>query len=338
MLRHHGQIPGSGLGTEASALATTQIHQNSIRLLKPETARKLDITVLSGGPGGEREVSLQSGACVSAALETLGHKVHREDINPQSLAGLARQVDCVFIALHGTFGEDGQVQTILERRGLAYTGSGPDACALAMNKAMAKEKLAAAGLPTARWAVATCETVREAMACWTLPVVVKPIKEGSSLGIHIVREAAQFRPAIHDLLDRYGSCIVEEFIPGREITVSVLGDQALDPIEIRTRREFYDYQAKYVDNDTEYDFNIDLPTELLQHVRRMSLEAHRVIGCRDVSRVDWRIDPVTGKAYILEVNVIPGMTSHSLLPKAAERAGLDMAALCQTLINAALKR
>ena len=319
-------------------MATTQVHSNSIRLLKPETARKLDITVLAGGPGGEREVSLQSGACVSAALESLGHKVHREDIGPQSLAGLARQVDCVFIALHGTFGEDGQVQAILERRGLTYTGSGPDACALAMNKTMAKEKLHVGGLPTPRWAVATFETVREAMACWTLPVVVKPIKEGSSLGIHIVRDAAQFRPAIHDLLDRYGSCMVEEFIAGKEITVSVLGDQALDPIEIRTRRDFYDYQAKYVDNDTEYDFNIDLPDELLQHVRRMSLEAHRLCGCRDVSRVDWRIDAETKKPYILEINVIPGMTSHSLLPKAAQRAGLDMSMLCQTLINAALKR
>ncbi len=319
-------------------MATTQVHSNTIRLLKPETARKLDITVLAGGPGGEREVSLQSGACVSAALETLGHRVHREDIGPQSLAGLARQVDCVFVALHGTFGEDGQVQAILERRGLAYTGSGPDACALVMNKAMAKEKLAAAGLPTARWAIATFDTVREAMACWELPVVVKPIKEGSSLGIHIVRDVAQFRPAINDLLDRYGSCMVEEFIPGKEVTVAVLGDQALDPIEIRTRREFYDYQAKYVDNDTEYDFNIDLPTDLLQHVRRMSLEAHQVCGCRDFSRVDWRIDPATLKPYILEINVIPGMTSHSLMPKAALRAGLDMPMLCQWLVNAALKR
>lgn len=319
-------------------MATTQTKSNPIRLLKPETARKLDITVLAGGPGGEREVSLQSGACVAAALETLGHKVHREDIGPNSLAGLARQVDCVFVALHGTFGEDGQVQTILERRGLTYTGSGPDACALVMNKAMAKERLTGAGLPTPRWAVATFDTVREAMACWTLPVVVKPIKEGSSLGIHIVRDAAQFRPAINDLLDRYGSCMVEEFIPGKEVTVAVLGDQALDPIEIRTRREFYDYQAKYVDNDTEYDFNIDLPAELLQHVRRMSVEAHQLCGCRDFSRVDWRIDPATLKPYILEINVIPGMTSHSLMPKAAQRAGLDMPMLCQWLINAALKR
>jgi len=308
------------------------------RIQKSATARKLTLTVLLGGPGGERDVSLQSGAAVATALESLGHKVHREDIGPQSLSGLARQVDCVFVALHGTFGEDGQVQQILERRGLAYTGSGPDACALAMNKVMAKEKFLSLGLPTARFAVATSETVREAMACWSLPVVVKPIKEGSSIGLTIVREVAQFRPAIHDLLDRYGSCMVEEYIPGKEITVTVLGDQALDPIEIRTKREFYDYQAKYVDNDTEYDFVIDLPEDLLRHVRQMSVAAHQGLGCRDVSRVDWRIDPVTLRPYILEVNVIPGMTTHSLLPKAAARAGLDMPMLCQFLIDSAMKR
>jgi D-alanine-D-alanine ligase len=166
--------------------------------------------------------------------------------------------------------------------------------------------------------------LREALACWPLPVVVKPVKEGSSLHCRIVREFEQFRPAVDALIQQYNECLIEEFIPGREITVGILGDQALPPIEIRTKREFYDYQAKYVDEDTEYDFEIDLPQDLLEHLMRMSLEAHRALGCRDFSRVDWRVDDAKLKPYLLEVNVIPGLTSHSLVPKAAAHAGMTM--------------
>jgi D-alanine-D-alanine ligase len=300
--------------------------------------KKLAITVLSGGPSGEREVSLESGRAVGEALESLGHDVHLSDIGPDNLSALARQVDCVFIALHGRFGEDGQVQRILERRGLTYCGSGPEACALAMNKDRAKARFAELGLPTPRYAVATAETIEEALGSWSLPVVVKPVLEGSSLNCHIVRDAGQFRPAVEQVVEGYGECLIEDYIPGREITVGILGESALAPLEIRTPREFYDYEAKYVDENTEYSFDVDLPSDLLERVAAMSLGAHRGLGCRDFSRVDWRVDPDRLEPYLLEVNVIPGLTSHSLVPKAAAHSGLSMPLLCQCLVDMAMKR
>lgn len=320
------------------AAVNTDATFQSVISRQSTTAQRLVITVLSGGPGGERAVSLESGKAVTEALRSLGHTVHVEDAGPFNLAGLARQVDCVFVALHGTFGEDGQVQEILERRGLRYTGSAPEACALAMNKALAKERLAATGLPTPRWDVARRDRLREALACWSLPVVVKPVKQGSSLQCTIVRTLEDLAPAIEPLIIEYGECLIEDYIPGRELTVGILGDRALPPIEIRTRREFYDYQAKYVDEDTEYLFDIDLPQELLDHVGQMSLEAHRALGCRDFSRVDWRVDDVRMKPYLLEVNVIPGLTGHSLVPKAAAHAGISMPELCGYLVGLAMKR
>jgi D-alanine-D-alanine ligase len=300
--------------------------------------QKLAITVLAGGPGGERDVSLQSGKGVSEALRSLGHDVQTADIGPDNLAALAREVDCVFVALHGAFGEDGQVQEILQRRNLAYVGSGPEACALAMDKARAKAKFIELGIPTPRFAVAKADTIREAVGAWTLPVVVKPVREGSSLNCLIISEFAGFRPTVERIVEKYGDCLIEDYIPGKELTVGILGNQALPPIEIRTKRQFYDYTAKYVDDDTVYDFDIDLPQELLADVERMSLQAHQGLGCRDFSRVDWRIDDRDGKPYMLEVNVIPGLTSHSLLPKAAGKAGLSMPQMCQFLVELAMKR
>ncbi|MCG8406650.1 MAG: D-alanine--D-alanine ligase [Phycisphaerales bacterium] len=303
------------------------------------TDRKLAITVLAGGPSGEREVSLESGQAVVAALETLGHEVQLEDIAPNDLTALAREVDCVFIALHGTFGEDGQVQSILEERGLCYCGSGPSACSLAMNKAEAKAKFADLGLKTPRFAVVTAETTGKiTSADWPVPVVVKPIQEGSSLACHIVRDVAQFQPAVDAVVREYGRCMIEEYVPGREITVSILGDTALPPIEIRTRREFYDYEAKYVDEDTEFVFDIDLPQKLLEQISEMSLAAHRGLGCRDFSRVDWRVDDKRLSPGLLEVNVIPGLTSHSLFPKAAQHAGWSLPMMYQHLVELAMTR
>lgn len=319
-------------------MASTKTQGVNDKITLPPGRTALAITVLMGGPSGEREVSLQSGQCVSEALESLGHKVYREDIAPDNLGALARQVDVVFIALHGSFGEDGGVQQILERRKINYTGSSPDACALAMNKPLAKERLANSSLPTPRWDVATRNTVGDAIACWSLPVVVKPCREGSSLNCHIIRTVEEFRPAVQSLIDSYSECLIEEYIPGLELTVSVLGDQALPPIEVRTQRPFYDYEAKYLDDTTQYLFDINLPTDLLALISEQSLKAHQVLGCRDFSRVDWRVDPTTRKAYILEVNAIPGLTSHSLLPKAAAQTGLTMPKLCDEIVRMAYRR
>ncbi|MBK8270901.1 MAG: D-alanine--D-alanine ligase [Planctomycetes bacterium] len=319
-------------------MAITKQIFNLKKLFKKETAQKLAVTVLAGGPSGEREVSLESGKNVAAALSQLGYTVHLEDINPGNLGALAREVDCVFIALHGAFGEDGAVQQILETRGLAYCGSGPEACELAMDKFESKKRFIEAGLPTPRFTLAMPETIRETMAAWSLPVVVKPSREGSSLHCYIVRDFTQFRPALDLVIEKYGSALIEEYIPGMELTVSILGNEALPAIEIRTRREFYDYQAKYVDEDTEYRFEIDLPEVLLTQIRDMSLRAHQALGCRDFSRVDWRVNPEEQKAYLLELNVIPGLTTHSLLPKAAAKSGYDMPALCRTIVDMAIAR
>jgi D-alanine-D-alanine ligase len=306
--------------------------------MKTSAPKKLAITVLAGGPGGERDVSLASGKAVTEALQSLGHDVVCGDVGPDNLGALARQVDCVFVALHGRFGEDGQIQEILERRGLAYVGSGPQACALAMDKARSKARFAELGIPTPRYAVADAKGVREAVAAWSLPVVVKPVREGSSLNCFIVRQFEQFRPTVEKIVGEYGSCLVEEYIPGKEVTVAILGDRSLPPLEIRTKREFYDYQAKYVDEDTEYDFSVGLPPDLLESIGRMSLQAHQGLGCRDFSRVDWRVDERDMKPYALELNVIPGLTSHSLLPKAAEKAGLNMPQMCQFVVDLAVRR
>ena len=319
-------------------MAATKPRFDLARLTRTAAAQKLAITVLAGGPSGERDVSLQSGRAVAEALKSLGHTVCVEDIGPDNLAALAREVDCVFVALHGVFGEDGQVQEILERRGLTYCGSGPRTCALAMEKSAAKARFSELGLPTPRFAVATAETIREAVAAWSLPVMVKPVKEGSSLNCHIVRDFDRFRPAVEEVIRGYGRCLVEEYIPGKEITVGILGEEALAPLEIRTRREFYDYEAKYVDDNTEYVFDIDLPADLLSQMSEMSLEAHHGLGCRDFSRVDWRVDTDRSQPYLLEVNVVPGLTDHSLLPKAAARAGLSMPMLCQHIVDSAMKR
>ena len=319
-------------------MAITKTNFDAGRVTRVSGQQKLAITVLSGGPGGEREISLKSGKCVADALESLGHKIFLEDISPENLSGLARQVDCVFVALHGTFGEDGQVQEILERRNLAYSGSGPAACALAMDKAAAKERFQSLEIPTPRFAVATKANLREAIAAWSLPVVVKPVKEGSSLGCQIIREFAHLRPGVEQLIDQYGTAMIEDFIPGRELTVSILDDKTLPAIEIRTRREFYDYKAKYFDDDTQYLFDINLPKTLLDQIHKWSIKAHHGLGCRDFSRVDWRVDESQGKAYVLEVNVIPGLTDHSLLPKAAAKSGLSFPALCQTIIDSAIRR
>ena len=307
-------------------------------IARKTTSKKLTLTVLAGGPSGEREVSLESGRAVAEALESLGHDVHLADIGPGNLGALARNVDCVFVALHGRFGEDGQLQEILERRGLTYCGSGSAACALAMDKAAAKQRFIELGLPTPRYDVATTANIQRAIAAWSLPVVVKPVREGSSLDCSIIRAHHDLRPAVEQVCEKHGQCLIEEFIPGKEITVSILGEQPLAPLEIRTSREFYDYQAKYVDDNTEYDFDIDLPADLLTRISEMSLEAHLGLGCRDFSRVDWRVDTASLQPYLLEVNVIPGLTGHSLLPKAAARAGLSMAALCQFIVDAAMKR
>lgn len=304
----------------------------------PMVERRLAITVLSGGISAERDVSLISGRAVAEALESLGHDVMLADISPDDLSALDRPMDLVFIALHGRFGEDGQLQRLLDERGIRYCGCGPGASSLAMNKVAAKRAFVEAEVPTPRFEVIGEDTRAEALRRWPAPAVVKPVDEGSSVDCAVAEDADALASLLSRVIEIHGCAMVEQFIAGPELTVGILGDLALPPIQIRTKHGIYDYNAKYLDDDTEYLFEIDLPTEVLEQIKALSLAAHRALGCRDFSRVDWMVDKATLKPYALEVNTIPGFTSHSLLPKAAARAGLDFATLCQRIVELACQR
>lgn len=302
---------------------------------KPRTS--LDILVLSGGVGPEREVSLESGRAAHAALVRLGHRATLSDIAPNNLSVLDAAPDFVFIALHGEFGEDGSLQQALDARGLRYNGSGASSSRLAMNKVHAKERFIAHGIPTPASEVVSRADASAASFCGphlvAAPAMVKPPASGSSVDTTLARTSDALVEQTAFVAKKYGEALVEQYITGRELTVGVLGDQALPVCEIRTKREFYDYQAKYVDDDTEYLFDVDLPADVIERVQSLSVGAHRALGCRAFSRVDWMVEKGTLKPFALEVNTIPGFTSHSLLPKAAARIGLSFDQLCQRMIE-----
>lgn len=298
----------------------------------------LQITVLRGGPGSERDVSLKSGQAVSAALRLLGHRVHEADISPQDLGALDVPTDVVFNVVHGTFGEDGQLQRILESRGLPFCGSGAAASAIAMDKVKTKARCIEAGITVPRFDVARSNRWRRACANWSPPVVVKPVAEGSSVDCFIIREAVDFVPAVRQVVGAHGACLIEQYVRGFEITVGMLGDRALPPIWIRTPRAFYDYEAKYSDDRTEYRFDVPLPARVLDRIADGTRAAFAAVGCRDFGRVDWMVDAETDEPYLLEINTIPGFTDHSLLPKAAAQAGVGFPDLCETLVMMAYRR
>lgn len=317
--------------------------KRSIRLRTPAAVKKthLDITVLMGGPSSEREVSLQTGAAIADALERLGHRVTRSDISPDDLSAFARAgIDLVFIALHGAFGEDGQVQQHCEDRRLPYVGSPPDASRRAMDKAASKNVFRRMGLPTADWVVPDRDTLAGLSAqieALGLPAVVKPIDGGSSVDVTIARDAATRDEAIASSIAKYGRVLVERFIRGREFTVGVLGEQALPVIEIKPANEFYDYTAKYTDCGTKYIFEHGLSAAAVADMQAKALAAHKSLGCRDLSRVDFIVDD-RGVPHVLEINTIPGFTSHSLLPKAAMEAGMSFDQLVGRIVEMAMKR
>lgn len=299
----------------------------------------LDITVLMGGPGSERAVSIMSGRAVAEALTRCGHRVTTADISVGDTSALDREgIDAVFIAMHGRFGEDGQVQRICERRGLAYAGSGPVASALAMDKDASKRLFRRVGLATPDWVVIDRSASYAAGdGELPLPCVIKPVDGGSSVDVTIARDAATRKSAVENLLAADGRAMVEAFITGRELTVSVLAEKALPVIEIRPAREFYDYVAKYDDDATQYIFDTQLPPAVERHVLASALAAHRAMGCRDFSRTDFILDE-NGSAWLIEINTIPGFTSHSLLPKAAAAAGISFEQLCERIVILAMER
>jgi D-alanine-D-alanine ligase len=285
--------------------------------------KPLRIAVLMGGPSAEREVSLQSGRMVAQALLAAGAHVAEVDVLDENFE-LPADADVAFVALHGTFGEDGQVQRILEERGVAYTGSRPETSALAFNKGAAKQAFRAAGIPTPR-------------ATYSPPLVVKPARQGSSVGIAIVRDPSELAAALAGAKRYDENIIVEQFINGREFTVGILGGRALPVVEIRTNRKFFDYEAKYTPGAAEEICPAPIDALTASRIHELARRAHECLGCRDFSRVDvmWN-----GKRdfFVLEVNTIPGLTPNSLLPKAARAAGLSMEALCVRMVEMALER
>ncbi|NLF32663.1 MAG: D-alanine--D-alanine ligase [Planctomycetes bacterium] len=304
--------------------------------------RLLNILVAAGGISAEREVSLASGEAVAAALATRGHQVRLADVHPLRLDALDDPaIDVVFIAMHGAFGEDGAMQQCCQDRGLPYVGSGPHASELAMDKAASKQVFRKAGLDTPDWVVIEefNDTARQAQMLRTpgLPCVLKPVDGGSSVDIVIARTADQRAEGLACLLDKYSRALVERYVAGREFTVGVLGEQALPVMEIRPRRAFYDYTAKYEDDGTEYILDHGLDDQAVGGLMAAALAAHRVLGCRDMSRTDFRMD-AGRRLWVLETNTIPGFTGHSLLPKAAAAAGIDFPEVCQRLVAMALQR
>jgi D-alanine-D-alanine ligase len=294
---------------------------------------RLRVAVLMGGPSAEREVSLLSGQTAAQALMNAGMNVCEVHVEGAALA-LPKHCDVAFIALHGRFGEDGTVQRLLEDRGVTYTGSGPAASALAMDKTLAKQKFVEAGIPTPRWVVVERD-LRHA-ADLPLPAVVKPAREGSSVGISIVENEAQLNEACLQAWRHDGRLLVEEYIRGREFTVGILGERALPVLEIKTGHKFFDYRAKYTKGEaTEEVAKLDAVTAA--RLQDLALRAHECLGCRDMSRVDLMMDEA-GNLFVLEVNTIPGLTPNSLLPKAAAAAGLSFQELCGRMVEMAMAR
>lgn len=300
---------------------------------------RLKIAVLAGGVGAERQISIQSGRCVAEALKQAGFDVVTSDIRPDKLDILDDpSIDAFFPALHGEFGEDGQLQRILEARSLLFTGSGSAASELAFDKIASKALFEDAGVATpvaVEFGPQTdLRSLEEQLREFTGKYVVKPVKQGSSFGVSIVSGPTEAITAAHETLAQFGDCMIEEFVPGREITVGILCGQALPIIEIRPKSTFYDYDAKYVDDRTEFLFDTIADPEAAAGVGKAAIDCFEALGCRHFARADFVLRE-DRTACALEVNTIPGFTDHSLLPKAAAKAGLSMSDLCTRIIEAA---
>ncbi len=303
------------------------------------------VGVLMGGPSTEREISLKSGMAVYEALKDLGLNVTAIDIQSdnveQNIALLKSQhLDCVFLALHGRFGEDGQIQEILERLRLPYSGSGVLASRLAMDKIASRRIFEEKGL-----AVPPYEVVEKSsyLAGWSLgqrfspPLVVKPATNGSSIGLSIIDKIEELGQALEKAFTFDERTLVEQYIPGREMTVGILDDRALPVIEIVPKHRFFDYDAKYQSGITEYVVPAELEPQVGLKIQEAGLAAHRLLGCFGCCRVDIILNN-DNIPFVLEVNTIPGFTATSLLPKAARNSGIGFGELCIKLLELAYEK
>src|SRR5215467_6366772 len=296
------------------------------------------IPVLMGGPGSERDVSLATGRGVSKALRSLGAQVAEVDVRDKDFQ-LPDDVDLAFITIHGTFGEDGQVQRILEHRGIAYTGDGVTASEIAFDKIQTKQKFQEHGVTTPPW-----EVIHPGeQPSFALPIVVKPARQGSTVGVVIVKNESELESAMTEAAKFGRELLIEKFVSGRELTIGILGDQALPILEIIPKGGFYDFNNKYpflnpqAGGGAVHVCPAKIDTEKTKEIQELALRAFRAADLQVYARVD-AILSQNGEAFILEINTIPGMTEASLLPEAAAAAGIDYAELCARIIALSRRR
>jgi D-alanine-D-alanine ligase len=288
-----------------------------------------------GGPSAEREVSLRSGAAVTKALRSFGHNVMEVDPKDGQF-DLPPKTDVVFLALHGTYGEDGTVQRRLDKLGALYTGCDAEASRTAFDKVLTKQRCVKAGVPTAKFLVLNSEKAPLPKG-WQPPLVVKPVRQGSSVGLQFVERVEDWHNALAEALKFDSEVLIEGKIVGSECTVGILGGEPLPVLEIRPKEGSYDYKNKYTAGRTEYFCPAPFDAALTKRIQEAALGAFKAIGGRDYARVDVMMR-AGGEPVVLEVNTLPGMTETSLLPKAALAAGLNYAQLCQRMMELALKR
>tara|TARA_B100000959_G_scaffold265174_1_gene306406 strand:+ start:79 stop:1005 length:927 start_codon:yes stop_codon:yes gene_type:complete len=296
--------------------------------------KRYHITVLFGGTGEEREVSLCSGKAVIRALSTLGHYVH--EVDPQESGWqLDSKTEVVFLALHGEYGEDGQVQERLEKERVPYTGTGIRGSRIAFDKELTKHAFRKNDIPTPRWLMLNdgSESIPVGLAA---PWVLKPARQGSSVGLQLVDEVGQWDAALVAARKYTNRILCEERIIGREITVGILADEALPIVEVKPKDGAYDYRNKYTIGATEYFCPADLPPEQMESIWKLGLKAFDAVGGRDFGRVDMMLDARL-KPHVLEVNTLPGLTETSLLPVASAAMGMEFNMLCQRMIELALQ-
>jgi D-alanine-D-alanine ligase len=307
----------------------------------PLKRKKAKIAVVMGGTSAERDISIQTGSGVMRALQELGYDAQSLDYDIRFI-DVIREVDpdVVFVALHGPGGEDGQIQGILDYLAIPYQGSGVEACALAMDKHLTKKLCAAEGLPTAAWDLFDLSggTLPLLPGSLDLPLVIKPRFEGSAIGVNIVRTHEQWTQAMIDSAPKYAEILAEEYIPGREFTCAVLGEEALPVVEIVPNRdEFYTYEAKYGQGGSTHICPARIDDDLAARLQMLALSVHRLIGLRDYSRTDFIVSK-EGRPYILEINTLPGLTPVSIFPDACAAAGIQYQALVDRLVGYALAR
>jgi D-alanine-D-alanine ligase len=291
------------------------------------------IAVLMGGPGSEREVSLATGRGVSKALRSLGAEVVEVDVRDENFE-LSHDVDLAFLTIHGTFGEDGQLQQILEDRGVAYTGDGIEESRIAFDKILSKERFRENNVTTPYWQVVKSGQ----RPTIPLPIVVKPPRQGSTVGVVIVKNARELDSAVAEAAKYDGELLIEKFVPGRELTVGILGDQALPILEIIPKGGFYDFTNKYpflnpqAGGGAEHVCPAKIANDKTKEIQVLALKAYRALGLQVYSRVDVILSE-NNEPFVLEINTIPGMTEASLLPEAAAAAGISYVDLCTRIIE-----